>query len=57
MNSIIELVKKDRKPIEIIPGLYLGSIASIIFSKEAREMGITHVITATKGLKRVSVSI
>jgi len=48
---LINLAKSDRNPVEILPGLYIGSIASTIFSEKLKELGITHAISALKGIK------
>lgn len=48
---IIKYANNDRELIEIVPGVYLGSIASIIFTKTLKETGITHVISIVNDLK------
>ena len=48
---LVHLAKNDRTLTEVIPGLYIGSIASLIFSKKLKELGITHVISALKNVK------
>lgn len=55
-NPIIEAAKNDRKAVEIVPGLYLGSIVSMIFSSELKAEGITHVITVAKGIRPFHVN-
>jgi len=54
-KTIIQAIKTDREPVEIIPGLYLGSIAPAIFSKGIESFGITHILTAAKGIKPTHV--
>ena len=52
---VVHLAKNDRALVEILPGLYIGSIASSIFSKGLKASGITHVVGAIKGLKPTHV--
>ena len=47
----METALNDRKAAEVVPGLYLGSIASMIFSEELDSIGITHVLTVAKGIR------
>ena len=54
---LVQLAKKDKKPIEIVPGLFIGSLASIIFPEQLKKMGITHVVSAMKGVKLISVIV
>ncbi len=48
---LVQLAKNDRTFSEVVPGLYIGSIASLVFSKKLKETGITHVVSALKGVK------
>lgn len=48
---ITRLANNDRELVEVVPGVYLGSIASIIFTKTLKEIGITHVISIVNDLK------
>lgn len=50
-KPILEAAYNDRKAVEIIPRLYLGSIASMIFSQELDSVGITHIVIAAKGIQ------
>eukprot|EP00826_Nyctotherus_ovalis_P066860 TRINITY_DN992_c0_g1_i5.p1 TRINITY_DN992_c0_g1~~TRINITY_DN992_c0_g1_i5.p1 ORF type:complete len:149 (+),score=42.99 TRINITY_DN992_c0_g1_i5:27-449(+) len=50
-KPIIEAATKDRKAIEIVPGLYLGSIAAMIFSQELESAAITHILTVATGVR------
>jgi len=54
---VLKLAKEDRTPIEIIPRLYIGSVASIIFSKDLKDAGITHAVIALKGIKPIHVNL
>lgn len=54
---IIQTAQRDRQLSEVIPGLYIGSIGSIIFSKGLKEKGITHIISALKNIKLTYVSL
>ena len=53
---IIKTVKKDHALSEVIPGLYIGSIGSIVFSKQLKEIGITHILSAMKNATPIYVS-
>ncbi len=55
-NMVTQLAKNDRTPVEVIPGLYIGSVASIIFSNGLKAAGITHTVMALKGVKPLHVS-
>ena len=54
---VIYLIKNDSALVEIQSGLYIGSIASSIFSKPLKEKGITHVVIAVNGVKPTHVFI
>ncbi len=51
----MRLAKNDRKPVEVVPGVYIGSVASSIFSRGLKEAGITHILSALKGTKPLHV--
>lgn len=53
----MESAKNDRKAVEVIPGVYLGSIASMIFTRELEAAGITHILTAAKGVRPFHVRL
>lgn len=57
IKPILEAAHNDRKAVEIIPGLYLGSIASMIFSQELDSVGITHIVIAAKGIQPFHVTL
>ena len=52
---IRHFAKNDRELIEIVPGLYIGSIAASIFSRSLKDVGITHIVCALKGVKPIHV--
>jgi hypothetical protein len=56
-KQIMESAKNDRKAVEVIPGVYLGSIASMIFTRELEAAGITHILTAAKGVRPFHVRL
>ena len=49
--ALFHFAKKDKVPMEIVPGLYIGSIASVFFPKQLENLGITHIVSAIKGVK------
>ena len=51
LMMIRHTANKDRALCEVIAGLYIGSVASVIFSKNLKEAGITHVVSAIKNIK------
>ena len=54
-SAITKLIKVDRRPSEILPELYIGSIVPMIFTKELNALGITHVLSAVNGVKPLIV--
>ena len=54
---IAQAVKKDRALDEVVPGLYIGSIASVIFSKALNAVAITHIITTIKNINILHVDL
>lgn len=56
-KTITQAIRTDREPAEIIPGLFLGSIAPAIFSRETDSLGITHILAAAKGIEPSPVNL
>jgi len=48
---LTRLAARDRELIEVVKGVYIGSIASIIFTRRLKEKKITHIISIVKDLK------
>ena len=46
-----KLVTFDRQPVEVIPNLYIGSTASVVFSKDLQINEITHVLSTIECTK------
>ena len=48
ISRLANLATNDRELTEIVPGLYLGSIAGLIFSSNLKNSGITHILSLIK---------
>ncbi len=53
---MVQLARNDRAPVEVVPGVFIGSVAASIFSRGLKEAGITHAIVAVKGIRLLHVS-
>lgn len=48
--STAKLVRTDREPAQVLPGLYLGSIGAAFSLDVLKEHGITHVLCVASGI-------
>lgn len=46
----VEILKNDNSPIEIINGIFIGSVGAAMNKKILEDLKITHIIVAAQGL-------
>lgn len=50
--STLKLYKEDNQPVEIVDGVFIGSIGAASNKEALIENKITHIISAVKGSKQ-----
>ncbi len=51
--STMKILKEDNKPVELVDNLFIGSIGAAHNKKALKESGITHIVIAASGLKKL----
>ena len=49
----MKILKEDNKPVELVDNLFIGSIGAAHNKKALKESGITHIVIAASGLKKL----
>jgi len=48
---VVEFLKSDSEPVEVLDGLYIGSVGAAFHREHLQLTGITHILSALKGVK------
>ena len=51
--STMKILKEDNKPVELVDNLFIGSIGAAHNKKALKKSGITHIVIAASGLKKL----